>query len=82
MVIIRLYYLSIRSRGESMGNLGGTSKKVPHPANPLHIGILGDKWGMGNLLPFSCFMNRVQQKAQQLLLLRLTNRAIASFTSS
>ncbi len=66
MVIIRLYYLSIRSRGESMGNLGGTSKKVPHPASPLHIGIPSDLWGMGNLLPFSCFLNRVQQKAQQL----------------
>ena len=49
MVIIRLYYLSIRFRGESMGNLGGTSKKVPHPANPLHIGIPSDLWGMGNL---------------------------------
>ena len=42
VIIIRLYYLSIRSRGESMGNLGGTSKKVPHPANPLHIGIPSD----------------------------------------
>ena len=66
MVIIRLYYLSIRSRGESMGNLGGISKKVPHPANPLHIGIPSGLWGMGNLLLFSCFLNRVQQKAQQL----------------
>ena len=66
MVIIRLYYLSIRSRGESMGNMWGTFFEVPHPANPLHIGIPSDLWGMGNLLPFSCFLNRVQQKAQQL----------------
>ena len=66
MVIIRLYYLSIRFRGESMGNLGGTFFEVPHPENPLHIGIPSDLWGMGNLLPFSCFLNRVQQKAQQL----------------
>ena len=64
------------------GSACGVYFETPHSANSLYIGIPSNLCRMWNLLPFSCFLNRVQQKAQQLLLLRLTNRAIASFTSS
>lgn len=45
-----------------MGNMWGTSDGVPHPSNPLYIGILGNLWGISEKMLFPDFPDFLTQK--------------------
>ena len=45
-----------------MGNMWGTSKRVPHPSIPLYIGIPRDLWGISEIMHFPDFLDQLTQK--------------------